>query len=390
MPHPGSTYFFGRFARLAASVLAFSAFATATVCAEPVPPADDAIPAIEVSHARDMATNGDAKGAIRALEPYVASHPHDLDAGRYLGDLFLVAADPARAERAYLAILNVAPSDPQTHARLGDLYSSQDRLLEAIAQYQRTLPDVAAFSDLVRVHKRMGDLAEFVESYRQAAEDPTDVAAQFAYGVVLQEIHRSAEAVVYLRKAVANNPHSCAALTELGVALTDTDQPERGMDSFRACLTIDPDDYAALVDAASAEPLDRQAEARALLEHAIAVHAQSPEAFVDLGYLDDTIGNHESAVVHYEHAIALDPFCRAAYVNLGYDEVQGGLFALAETTLLRGLSISNGDGRLEFLLAKMFEHQGKVALAKREYQNATRSDEPDIAAAATLELRHTQ
>jgi Tfp pilus assembly protein PilF len=77
-------------------------------------------------------------------------------------------------------------------------------------------------------------------------------------------------------------------------------------------------------------------------------------------------------------------------VNLGYDEVQGGLFALAETTLLRGLSISNGDGRLEFLLAKMFEHQGKVALAKREYQNATRSDEPDIAAAATLELRHTQ
>jgi Tfp pilus assembly protein PilF len=195
---------------------------------------------------------------------------------------------------------------------------------------------------------------------------------------------------VYLRKAVANNPHSCAALTELGVALTDTDEPESGMDSFRACLAIDPDNYPALVDAASAEPLDRQAEARALLEHAIAVHPHSPEAFVDLGYLDDILGNHESSVVHYEHAIALDPFCRAAYVNLGSDELQGGLFALAEATLLRGLSISNNDGRLEYLLAKMFEHQGKVALARREYEDATRSDEPDIAAAAMLELRQTQ
>jgi hypothetical protein len=56
--------------------------------------------------------------------------------------------------------------------------------------------------------------------------------------------------------------------------------------------------------------------------------------------------------------------------------------------LLRGLSISSDDGRLEFLLAKMFEHQGKIALAKREYQDATHSDEPDVAAAATLALRH--
>ena len=390
MPHPGSTFSFSGFTRLAASAVAFSAFATAGVFAEPVPPAEDAIPAIDVSHARDMATNGDATGAIRALEPYVASHPRDLDAGRYLGDLFIVASDPTRAERAYLAILTVAPSDRQTHARLGDLYSSQDRLAEAIAQYQRTLPDIAAFSDLVRVHKRLGDLAAFVESYRLAAEDATDIAAQFAYGVVLQEIHRSAEAIVFLRKAVANNPRSCAALTELGVALTDTDRSESGMESFRACLAIDPDNYPALVDAASAEPLDRQTEARALLEHAIAVHPHSPEAFVDLGYLDDILGNHESSVVHYEHAIALDPFCRAAYVNLGSDEVQRGLFALAETTLLRGLSISNDDGRLEYLLAKMFEHQGKVALARREYQDATRSDEPDIAAAAMLELRQTQ
>jgi hypothetical protein len=38
----------------------------------------------------------------------------------------------------------------------------------------------------------------------------------------------------------------------------------------------------------------------------------------------------------------------------------------------------------------MFEHQGKVALAKREFQNATHSDEPDVAAAATMELRSAQ
>ena len=54
---------------------------------------------------------------------------------------------------------------------------------------------------------------------------------------------------------------------------------------------------------------------------------------------------------------------------------------MAETTFLRGLSVSSGDGRIQYLLAETFERQGKSALARAEYRDATHSEEPDVAAA---------
>ena len=102
MPHPDTTISYGRFARRLVIAFVLSVFSVAPVLAAPVPSSEDGAPSAEVSHARDLATNGDAPAAIRELQPYVASHPRDLDAGRYLGDLFLVNSDPASAERAYL------------------------------------------------------------------------------------------------------------------------------------------------------------------------------------------------------------------------------------------------------------------------------------------------
>jgi superkiller protein 3 len=329
-------------------------------------------------------------GNLTALEAYVAAHPADHDAQRFLGDLYVRAGDTAKAEAAYKALVAASPGDKMTHDRLGNLYAQLDRIDDAVAEFEKALPDVAAFSDLVRLHRRLGDLSAFVAAYRaRALADTSDAAVQFAYGVILRELRKPEEALPYLYAALRNSPRSCAALTEVGNAQLDLGETAAAETSFRQCLAIEPNDYSALVDLSDALGPEHLAEARGLLDRAAVQRPNRPEAFVDLGYLDDATGDVESAVRRYLHALELDPFSRDAYVDLGYAYLEQGRLEPAEATLLRGLGVSRDDGRLEYLLGKLFERQGKTDLARREFRSAAQSDEPDVAAAAGREVAST-
>jgi tetratricopeptide (TPR) repeat protein len=350
-------------------------------------PSDDVPPIVaETSLPADVRSEAVA-GDRAPLERYVESHPRDRDAKRFLGDLEVRAGEFVRAERTYREILAAAPGDKETHDRLGNLDASLDRIDDAIGEFENALPDVAAFADLVRAHKRAGDLDAFVATYRaRAAGDPADGAAQFAYGVVLRELHQPATALPFLQAALLANPRSCPTLTEIGNVQLDLGATAGAIGSFSACLAIDPDDYSAMVDLGDAYLPERPAETRRLLDRAVGLRPNRPEAFVNLGYLEDAAGRVPNAIARYEHALLLDPFCRDAYVDLGFAYLEQSSFTTADATFLRGLSVSRDDGRLEYLLGKSFERQGKRELAVREYRDATHSDEPEVAAAAAGDL----
>jgi Tfp pilus assembly protein PilF len=106
--------------------------------------------------------------------------------------------------------------------------------------------------------------------------------------------------------------------------------------------------------------------------------------------LEDAGSRWQSAVAYYIKAIVADPLEREAYVDLGYDYEQHHLYALAEASFLKGLSVSPGDGRLHYLLAETYAAQGKRDLAREEYRHATSSDEPEIAHAAVRDLASFQ
>ncbi|MBD5634498.1 MAG: tetratricopeptide repeat protein, partial [Candidatus Eremiobacteraeota bacterium] len=318
---------------------------------------------------------------------FVKAHPGDRDAERSLGDAYVRTGRLDLAETAYLNAAAASPGDKSVHDRLGNLYAREDRVPEAIREFERALPDVAAYAGLVALHRHLGDLDAFVANYRSRADGaPLDGAAQFAFGTILLQLHQPEAALVYLGNALRADPRSCAALTELGNARLDIGATSEAVDSFQRCLAIDPHDYSALVDLSNAYGPLQDAAARALLRTAISVRPNRPEAFVDIGYLDDNEGSIDKAIASFQHALALDPFSRDAYVDLGFSYIEQGNYQLAEATFLRGLSVSHEDGHLEYLLGKSFERQGKLTLALREYRSASKSEEPAIAAAASHDL----
>lgn len=324
---------------------------------------------------RAEALNGRIDAAISELSDFVRAHPDLVEPARLLGDLYYRKPDVNAAEHVYKQIIARFPDDRQTWNRLGGVYAVEDRIDDAIMAFNRSIPEPSAYPNLVILHQRRGDLAAFEQQVASEAHgNPSDELTLLNYGNVLRAVHKDADAIPVFQRALSleSSINKCAALNDLANVYLDMKRPDDAIPLLGRCLDVAPDTYFALVNIGVANIYkQRFDDARSYLNHALRSKSDRPEVYVDLGYLEDVAGRWKSAVGYYQKALSVDPFARDAYVNLGYDYNEKKLYALAEAAFLKGLSISPGDGRLSYLLGQTYSEQGKVDLAKRQYQNAT-------------------
>ncbi len=380
--------------RIVRALAVSGVFALALPCAaaaadgQPIPAAtaSPAPPAVEAARQKSIA--GDTTGAIEVLAPFFDSNPSDVAAGRLLGDLYYRVPNLKLAEATYKRILKIAPDDRDTHNRLGGIYSAQDRIPEAIAEFEKSLPVREGFIGLVELHRRNGDLVTFERDVAQRAEnDRFDPNAQSNYGNVLRAEHRFIEAIVYFKRELSLRPSSCYSLNDLANAYLDVARVMEAVPLLDKCLGGEPGFYPALVNIGEANiEIEKYDKAREYLQKALTIRRDGPEALVDLGYIADVRQQWRAAIQYYQQAISADPLARDAYVDLGYDYNEHQLYPLAEAAFLKGLSVSPGDGRLHYMLAVTYNVQGKLTLARAQYQNALACDEPLVVRAATAEL----
>jgi len=379
-------------ARAAVPSAAVASQADGTTPANAVPNTPAELPATgetAVELARKLVAEGKLADAVRMLSKFVALHPKELDAARYLGDLYYRQADLANAERVYRDVLKAVPNDRETHNRLGGIYAAQDRVTEAIDEFTLSLPSMSnAYAQLVELHRKRGDLYDFVMASKKTADaEPLNFVAQYNLGMIYNAQRGFRDAEVYLERAKMLGPHDCNVLSALGSVYIDLGDTKSSFQNLDRCLVREPDNYPALVNRADLYiELAQFDKARADLERANRSRPDGPEALVDLGYLEDITHNWHGAITYYLNALAIDPLMREGYTDLGYDYDEHQLYALAEAAYLKGLSIAPDDGRLHYLLAVAYSDQGKRSLALAEYQRAASSNEADVARAATREL----
>ena len=363
------------------AVVVFLGFALALPAARA-----DTVPALDAARAKVAA--GDSAGAMRDLQAYVPAHRDDVDAARFLGDLYFRVPDFRDAEATWKAIIARRSDDRETHNRLGSLYAVEDRVADAIGEYEKSLPSRGGFQGLVEQHRRQGDLAAFQAQFqRNADEYPLDARAQSFNGSVLHAMRSYDLAQRYFERAASLAPKDCGALVDAGNNLIDLARLPDALRFLNRCLTIDPGDYAANVDSGEAyvEQHDDTA-ARPYFERALVARPTGSEALVDIGYLEDDRGQWKSAVNYYVRAMNAYPLESAAYIDLGYDYNAHQLYSLAEAAFIKGLSVAPDDGRLHYMLAVTYNVQGKVGLARDQYNLAIASKEPVVVHAAQAEL----
>lgn len=153
---------------------------------------------------RAEAVNGQLGAVISKLEDFVRAHPDYKGPARFLGDLYFRKQDLTAAERTYKILLVRFPNDKETWNRLGGLYAAEDRVNEALAAFNKSVPDSDEYPNLVALHQRRGDLAEFErEIAAEAQRDPTDVQKLRTYGMVLRSVGKHDQAIEQFKEALS-------------------------------------------------------------------------------------------------------------------------------------------------------------------------------------------
>ncbi len=330
--------------------------------------------------ARALVAAGHLKQAIVGLKLYTVEHPREIGVRRFLGDLYYRAGELGRARQTYLSIVTDFGGDRETYNRLGSVYASENHINQAIAYFDKSLPAADSVIDLVSLHRRKGDLAEFIaETRARARANPSDPGLQDDLGQVYESVKQPKHAARQFRRALALAPGDAGALNGLGLAMLDQGLVKDAVADFQECLGELPGDYKCTNNLAVADlDLGRVAEAKSLLKAAHAKRPELPEAIVNLGYIRDERGDWRGAIRRYVQALAVGPFWRDAYLNLGIDYERHHLYALAESVLLKGIAAVPYDGAMHVVLGQTYADQGKTSLALAQYAFATHALDPHV------------
>jgi tetratricopeptide (TPR) repeat protein len=322
--------------------------------------------------ARERVAAGNLVGAITGLQSYVETHPGEISPERLLGDLYYRKGELSRAEATYRHILSYAPGDKETHNRLGSVFATENRIDDAIAEFNRSLPGTDSVPDLVRLHMRKGDLDSYKRDKQRIADTfPTDPEAQSELGEVYEATNLPEVAIRYFRRALDVDPGSLIALNGLGLSYMDEHSYAQAVAQFKTCLLHDAYNYACM-DNMGATYLEtgQFSQADTILHQAHQLYPERGEALVNLGYLTDSRGDWKRAVAYYVEAMTVYPYSPDAYIDLGYTYNAHGLYQLAQSALIKGLAVDPEDGRLHFLLGDAYARQGNNALAAAQYRAA--------------------
>ncbi len=333
-----------------------------------------------IQAARERVAADDLDGAIRGLAMYVSGHPGEIGPERLLGDLYYRHGELSKAEEQYQHILTYAPKDKETHNRLGSVFATENRIDAAIEEFDRSLPGTDSVPDLVRLHLRRGDFAQYKYEREKAAIDyPTDPEAQLELGDVYLAVHQTELAVRYFRRALDEDPASLQAMNDLGRGYLDLQDYDSAIDTFGKCLGRDASYYPCAVNlGASYLESKRYAQAANILTIAHRLQPERGEALVNIGYLSDVNGDWKGAVTYYVQAMTVYPYAPEAYIDLGLDYNNHGFYELAQSALLKGLAVAPDDGRLHFVLGDVYARQGNQAMATAQFKLAVDSYDPIV------------
>jgi protein O-GlcNAc transferase len=167
-----------------------------------------------------LAARSEDDAALDAYDRVLALEPTNAPAHYNRGLLLNSSGNPKLAEDAFAAAITYRPHFPDAYAGRGDALEAQGRLeeaTEALREASRQAPAHAGYIlNLGNLLRKAGNVDEAESSYRRALRiDPGYVAVVRALAIALRDQGRHAEACSTLEAALAHNPISFDAYSDL-------------------------------------------------------------------------------------------------------------------------------------------------------------------------------
>jgi tetratricopeptide (TPR) repeat protein len=214
-------------------------------------------------------------------------------------DTYMVRNEPQRAIDVYLRLIELSPDTIQARSRLAELLKNDGRIEGAAEQ----IGQVAA------TYFRMGQTNKALEEYRRGVQwAPNNAILRAQYGQALLKLDRYEAALGEFRRALELHPADLAGIARLNMTLAL--MAEQAAPIWQSLAT--------LLEQLKSQPQQLsavQAEYRSAL-----LAADAPLLHYILGIVQQSAGQHPSALMELEQALALleegeDPMLPAVLVH---------------------------------------------------------------------------
>jgi tetratricopeptide (TPR) repeat protein len=253
------------------------------------------------------------------------------------------------SETLFQRMITAVEGNYMAHYNLGNLYSREDKLPEAVQQYEAALsaePNYAeAHNNLGAVLLRQGRFEEAIAHHSAAVRLKPEYLYYFNLANAQMDAGKAADAVANYQQALRLNPSSSQAHHNLGLAFQAQGKAEAATAEFRAALQLQPDYESA--------------------EHNLA------NRLADAGRL-------EEAMAHYLAALRLDPNHAESYNGLGICYAMQGKFPEAERQFREAVRLKPGHSGAQSNLGNALGAQNKLEEAIPHYQKALEIDPKDF------------
>jgi tetratricopeptide (TPR) repeat protein len=366
--------------------------------------------------------------AVRLFTELLQSHP-DLTAAHFtLGNIY---ANEHRFREAADEFREVTRQDPaDTNALRAEVEALlhvsayTDALVPAKNYVSRKPNDASANVMLGMVYRGLGDYAKAEpELELGAAKEPDDFEAQYQLGSVLAHLGKPQEALPRLRRAVALNPGEKSAQFQLAAALrqlgkkqeadqvlqqfqkaTDSEfqkgqltsegikandllqagKPAEAAQIYRHMLEEDPKAWTAYNLALALEAMHDSKGAEDALHKGIDIDPKLAKLRAEVGQLELTDGDMESAQKWLQSALDLDPQLVEARGNLAMVRAKKGDLTSAAKLLQQALEDDPNYKEGHINLGRILAQQGNLPYAEQELGKAVALAPQDPATLSTV------
>jgi Flp pilus assembly protein TadD len=176
-----------------------------------------------------------------------------------------------------------------------------------------------------------------------------------------------------------------------GAAFFHAGYPEQALGYLEEAITRNPANFKAQLAVGQIHlQAERLTEARAYLNRAKDLKADSPELWNNIGGVQMAEKNFAAAAESFDRALALEPDLPFALVNAGQAYAQLNRPAEAERHFRRALEINSDDAEAANQLALLLIRQDRAAEAKKLLQQAITADRAHVSAINNLAVLYIQ
>ncbi|TSC34475.1 tetratricopeptide repeat protein [Corallococcus sp. Z5C101001] len=304
-----------------------------------------------------------------------------VDAGLYLGRLYLRQHRNADARALLEAAAQQAPDHAGVHAGLGELALAENNSLLAQQEFDRAVqldPNLAdAHLGLSRVALLGGDAARAETEANRALElDPHLLKdGRLQRGLVLWRLHRLDEAAAELEKAKQEDPRSTTTPITLGAVLLEKGDLGGAESNLGLALRNEPSNhealyYLGLVRAKRSE----YTQALDSMKTAVDRAPKRPDYHYAYGVILRDAKRLPDAIEQWQAAVALDSHYADAHEALGHAFLERGEFDNAIASFEAALKADPQRTRVMGAMGDVLFNAARWDDAVRRYQAALKAD----------------